>query len=167
MSEWKVSAERINIFPHPDKEVENLIIARVGTFTLILTKNSGYKENDIVIFAPKRTVLPNDLRWYYVNGNTGDSYLRKNSIVRSCRFKGILSEGVVIPKEYVLYKLKQNSLTNKYPEFVDKTIEDIVGVDISKLLEMSEYVNPLLKFNNSSFNVKKLKIELNFYLKNI
>lgn len=138
MADWQVAPERIEIFPHPDADVINLQVARVGMFPLVINKSSGYKSGDIIIFAPKRTILPEDLRSHYVNPKTGESYLKHGTTVKSCRLKGVLSEGVVIPADYLEVKLRANDESKEYPELVGKKIEDLIGQDVSALLDMKE-----------------------------
>ena len=138
MADWKVSAEQIEIFKHPDPDVINLLVARVGMFPLVINKNNGYNSGDIVVFAPKRTILPEDLRSHYVNDMTGESYLKGGTTVKSNRIRGVLSEGVTIPVDYLAERLKSNDISGEYPEFVGKQVEDIIGQDVSALLGMSE-----------------------------
>lgn len=140
MADWRVSAERIEVFPHPDETVESLEVARVGLFPLVVNKANGYKDGDVVVFAPKRTILPEDLRGNFMNAKTGKSYLKGGTTVKSCRMKGVLSEGVTIPVEYVEAKLRANDESKEFPELVGKTLEDILEQDISEFLDMKEHV---------------------------
>lgn len=140
MADWRVSAERIEVFPHPDEKVERLEVARVGLFPLVVNKANGYKDGDIVVFAPKRTILPEDLRGNFVNATSGESYLKSGTTVKSCRMKGVLSEGVTIPLEYVEAKLRANDESKEFPDLVGKTLEDILEQDISEFLGMKEHV---------------------------
>lgn len=141
MADWKVSAERISLFPHPN--ADRLLVAAVDVFPLVVGKDNGYEDGQIVIFAPKRSVLPEWLRPHYVNEETGQSYLKNGTTVRSIRLRGELSEGCTITPELVEQKLRENDETNEFPELVGKSLEDIVGVDISQLLGITEYIPPI------------------------
>jgi RNA ligase (TIGR02306 family) len=98
VAEWKVSVERILVFPH--FKADRLDIARVGMHQLVVGKDNGYRDGDLVVFAPKRSVLPEAIRGEYLNTETGKSYLNEGR-VDSKRMRGELSEGVVLPPEWV------------------------------------------------------------------
>lgn len=100
MSEWKVFADHIEIFPHPN--ANKMELGRIGTFQVVVGKGL-YKTGDLVVFAPKRSVLPVDLRPYFVNEETGRSYLKGVNYDRvgSIRLRGEESEGVILPPEWV------------------------------------------------------------------
>lgn len=135
MADWKVSAEEIELFPHPN--ADKLLIAKVGMYALVVGKDNGYKDGDIVIFAPKRSVLPDDLKGNYTNSETGQSYLvgHNHSRVSSVRLRGELSEGVTVPIPYVLEKLGIGSI----PELT-------IGEDLSEHLGITLYESPVLGF---------------------
>lgn len=130
MADWKVSADR-------------LLVAAVDTFPLVVGKDNGYEEDQIVVFAPKRSVLPEWLRPHYVNEDTGSSYLKNGTTVRSIKLRGELSEGCTISPDLVEEKLRKNDETGEFPELVGKTLEDIVGQDISEFLGITEYIPPI------------------------
>lgn len=137
MADWQVSIEEIEVFPHPD--ADRLEVARVGMFPLVVAKDNGYKTGQLACLAPKRTIIPEDLRDNFRNIDTNQSYLRGGTTVKSARLRGVLSEGVVIPLDYVNKKLQENNITGEFPEFQHKGIKDLVGVDISPLLKMTEH----------------------------
>lgn len=141
MADWKVSAERIKLFPHPN--ADRLLVAAVDTFPLVVGKDNGYEEDQIVVFAPKRSVLPEWLRPHYVNEETGSSYLKNGTTVRSIKLRGELSEGCTISPDLVEEKLRKNDETKEFPDLVGKTLEDIVGQDISDFLGITEYIPPI------------------------
>lgn len=132
MAIWKVSAERAEIFPHPNSD--RMDLCKVGMFQLVVAKTNGYKTGDVIVFAPDRAVLPEDLRGNYVNSDTGLSYLSGNQHdrVSSIRLRGELSEGVTIRIEYVLEKLGLQSVD-----------EFELGADIAPALGITKYEPPL------------------------
>lgn len=141
MAVWKVSPERISLFPHPG--ADRLLVARVGMFPLVVGKDNNYEDGQIVVFAPKRSIMPEWLRPNYCNEETGVSYLKDGSIVKSIKLRGELSEGCTITPKTVEDLLEKNNETKEFPEFVDKTLEDLVGVDISSLIGITEYIPPI------------------------
>ena len=58
MADFKVSAERIELFDHPN--AERLQVAKVGMFSLVVGKGQ-YQDGDVVVFAPKRAILPEEI----------------------------------------------------------------------------------------------------------
>jgi hypothetical protein len=128
MSEWKVIADKIEIFPHP--KADKMELGKVGTFQVVVGKGL-YKTGDIVVFAPKRSILPEDLRPYFRNDDTGKSYLRGpyEDRVGSISLRGESSEGVILPKEWII---------KKHPAW--KTTAIPMGVDLSESLAIKEYI---------------------------
>ena len=59
MSNWKVSKQRITLFPHPN--AEKLELGKVGTYQVVVQKGA-YKDNDEVVFVPEKSVLSGLLR---------------------------------------------------------------------------------------------------------
>lgn len=127
MSEWKVVADIIEIFPHPT--AERLELGRIGTFQVVVGKGL-YTSGDLVVFAPKRSILPADLRSYFTNEETGESYLRgpNSDRVGSIRLRGEESEGAILPFDWWCDKIK--SLPASYKQ----------GEDISAKLGITEYI---------------------------
>lgn len=136
MADWKVSVEEIEVFPHPN--ADRLEVARVGMFPLVVGKSNGYQTGQLVCLAPKRTVMPEDLRDEYRNTDTGESYLKHGTTVKSATLRGVLSEGATVSLDYVQAKLDNNNITGEFPDLVGKSIKDIVSLDISGLLGMTE-----------------------------
>lgn len=132
MAIWKVSAERAEIFPHPNSD--RMDLCKVGMFQLVVAKTNGYQTGDVIIFAPARALLPKDLRGNYVNSETGQSYLGgvDHDRVTSIRLRGELSEGITIRPDYVLDKLGLTSV---------EQLE--IGKDIAAELGISKYEPPL------------------------
>lgn len=127
MSEWKVFCETIEIFSHPN--AEKLQLGRIGSFQVVVGKDL-YTSQDVVVFAPKRSILPADLRPYFTNEETGKSYLRgpNEDRVGSIRLRGEESEGVILPFEWWCDKIK--SLPKSYK----------AGDDISSYLGITENI---------------------------
>lgn len=124
MADFKVSAEKIELFDHPN--ADRLQIAKVGMYSLVVGKGT-YENGDIVVFAPKRSILPEDIRDNYKNEQTGQSYLKRGSVVQSIKMRGEPSEGVVIDASWALEKLGH-----------DKSLEEMIGHDLSDLLGVVE-----------------------------
>ena len=108
MSVWKVFADTIEIFPHPN--ADKMELGRIGSFQVVVGKGL-YKTGDLVVFAPKRSILPVDLRPYYKNDETGQSYLRgpNEDRVGSIRLRGEESEGAILPMDWVIKTLKDKN----------------------------------------------------------
>ena len=149
MAIWKVSAERAEIFPHPNSD--RMDLCKVGMFQLVVAKSNGYKTGDVIVFAPARAVLPPDLRPHYANSETGASYLvgPEHDRVSGIRLRGELSEGITIRPDYVLAKLGLDSLAQ---------LE--VGADIAAQLGISKYEPPLPA--NFSGEVRRLELDVPF-----
>jgi RNA ligase (TIGR02306 family) len=132
MSEFKVSAQKIQLLEH--QNAERLYVAKIGTYSLVVGKDSGYKDDDIVIFAPKRSILPDEIKCNYTNADTGLSYLSgpEQNRVKSIKLRGEPSEGVTLSIEWALSKLGLNS------------IEEIpLDTDLSEQLGITEYQIPI------------------------
>ena len=132
MSAWKVSAERIKLSAHP--KADRLKVGRVGLFQVVVNEQGGYQDGDVVVFAPRRALLPADLCGNYVNTKTGESFLvgpEKNRVSHA-RMRGMLSEGVIIPSEYVKTKLGVESLEHL-----------TIGKDIAADLGIEKHVAPV------------------------
>ena len=105
MAEWRVVADPIRLFPHPNADA--LLLGRVGLFQVVVTQSNEYRDGDVVIFAPARSVLPEDLRPQYINSETGISYLAgpNHDRVKRVRLRGEYSDGVTIDPVWVTQKL--------------------------------------------------------------
>lgn len=132
MAEWAVIADRIALFSHPNADA--LLLGRVGHFQVVVAKSNDYQDGDIVVFAPERSVLPEDLRAHYVNSETGLSYLTgsDHDRVQRVRLRGEYSEGVTIDGAWVLAKLGLFS--------VDQIPLD---TDLSAVLGITKYEPPI------------------------
>lgn len=129
MAEWQVGPHFLHLSPHPN--AENLQLATVGDYQIVIGKDTMHSEDDLVVFAPERSILPEDLKGNYVNKDTGSSYLsgpNKDRVTR-VRLRGEYSEGVIIPWAWVQEKLDGN-----IPEF---------HADWSEALGITKYEPPI------------------------
>lgn len=118
--------DTIEVFEHPN--AQNLELGKIGTYQVVVGRGL-YKTGDLCVFAPKRSILPLDLRPYFVNEETGKSYLKgiQEDRVGSIRLRGEESEGAILPMEWVGSKLDNLGTT-------------LVGQDISGVLGITEYI---------------------------
>lgn len=132
MALWKVSVERIALFDHPN--ADRMQLGKVGMHQLVVARTNGYHDGDLIVFAPARALLPEDLRGHYCNSDTGKSYLvgKDHDRVGQVKLRGSLSEGVTLPAEYVLAKLGVASL-EALP----------VGEDLAPALGITRYEPPI------------------------
>lgn len=149
MAIWKVSAERAEIFPHPNSD--RMDLCKVGMFQLVVAKSNGYQTGDVIVFAPARAVLPPDLRPHYTNSETGVSYLvgAEHDRVSGIRLRGELSEGITISLDYVLPKLGLESA---------QQLE--LGADLAPALGITKYDPPLPA--GFSGEVRRLELDVPF-----
>jgi len=129
MAIWKVIAAPIHLLKHPN--AENLLIGKLDKFQVVVGKGNNYVEGQVVVFAPERAILPDDLKGAYVNTETGISYLTGpgQNRVKGVRLRGELSEGVTLSLDWVKSKLGTDSI----PE----------GVDLSESLGISKFEPPI------------------------
>lgn len=128
MAEFKVSAQKVELLEHPN--AERLAIAKVGQYSLVVGKDNGYQNGDIIFFAPERSLLPDEIKGNYANADTGISYLSgpEQNRVKSIKLRGEPSEGVTLNRDWVLSKLGLQS------------IEDVeLDVDLSEKLGITKY----------------------------
>jgi RNA ligase (TIGR02306 family) len=137
MAQWQCIASKIKLQPHPN--ADRMLIAQVNLFQLVVGKDNGYQDGDIVIFAPERAILPESLRPFYTNTETGQSYLAgpNHDRVKQVRLRGELSEGVTIPVSWVLENNKVGW----------ESVQDIpLDTDISLELGITKY-EPAIPIN--------------------
>jgi len=104
MATWRVVADRIRLMPHP--KADRLMVGNVGGFQIVVPVGA-HEEGDVVVFAPERSLLPDDLKGVYVSHDTGVSYLggTEANRVSSINLRGEVSEGVVLPTDWVAARL--------------------------------------------------------------
>jgi RNA ligase (TIGR02306 family) len=132
MALWKVIADHISILPHPN--ADRLVVGKIGKFQIVMGKDSAPNDGEIVIFAPERSILPEEIRKHYVNSETGVSFLHgsDHDRVTSVRLRNELSEGVSLDPAWVLSKLGLNS------------VEELpLNEDLSENLGIIRYVPPM------------------------
>ena len=140
MATWKVIADRIKLFPHSNSD--HLLIGKIGKFQVVVGKENGYQEGDVVVFAPERSILPEEIRGDYTNTTTGASYLQgeNHDRVGSIRLRGELSEGVTLNSDWVRNKLAQARIATKFEEDI---IQIPLGNDLSRFLGITKYTPPI------------------------
>lgn len=159
MAEFKVSPEIVEIIPHPN--AERLEIAKVGMFSLVIAKGQ-YVDGDIVVVAPKRAILPEEIRDNYKNESTGGSYLKNGAVVRSIRLRGELSEAVTLDKEWVRGKIDNEDMAAQYVgKTTDEVLKELIGLDIAPTLGIEELVPHIPpQFAGVQANIKATHISL-------
>jgi len=132
VAEWQVFASPIKLISHPN--AENLMIAKVGNYSLVVAKTNGYNDGDIVVLAPDKSILPDEIKGNYVNTDTGISYLigPEHNRVKRIRLRGEDSDGCTIRKEWVMEKL---GLSNES--------EIPLNIDLSEKLNITKYEPPI------------------------
>lgn len=124
MSNWKVSRETIEVFPHPG--AERLEVGKAGTYQVVVQKGL-YKNGDEVVFAPEKSVLTGRLLEEYGTMLAGPDKNR----VKAVRLRNELSCGIIIPNELV------EAITGKQVSELPK------GEDISAIFGITKYEPPI------------------------
>jgi RNA ligase (TIGR02306 family) len=124
MSSWKVSREKIEMFPHP--KADKLELGKVGTYQVVVQKGL-YKNGDEVVFAPEKSVLTGRLLQEYTTWLAGPEKNR----VKAVRLREELSCGIIVPNELV-------------KDITGKDVTELPeGEDISELFGITKYVPPI------------------------
>ena len=92
MSSFAVTAERLIIHAHPDREVERLELAQVGEYRAVVPKGQ-YRTGDWAVYIPEQAILPDELLAELCL--TGRLAGPKKNRVKATRFRGELSQGLV------------------------------------------------------------------------
>lgn len=132
MADFKVFGSKIELLDHP--QADKLMIVKVGNYSLVVGKSSGYNEGDIIFFAPEKSILPDEIKGNYSNQDTGVSYLKgtEHNRVGRIRLRGVDSDGVTLNNDWVLQKGGWSSL------------EDIpLNQDLSETLGIKKYEVPI------------------------
>ena len=131
MADFKVSVERIVKLPHPKEEGEFLISA--GDHMMGLDTGL-YEEGDLVVVAPKRSILPEVFAKDFIDPETGLSKLREGNVVSQ--------RGVALNKESVVHLLFCDGMLT-----VDSTVDGLLapleGGDLSERLGIGEYTGSI------------------------
>jgi RNA ligase (TIGR02306 family) len=121
MSNFKVSKEKIELFPHPNADA--LQIGKIGSYQVIV-KLGDYNDGDEIVFAPEKSILSGILKTEWEKYLVGPNKDR----VKAVRLRGEISSGIIIPKQFV-------------PDF--DTFK--IGEDISEHLGIKMYVPEIPK----------------------
>jgi RNA ligase (TIGR02306 family) len=116
MSNWKVSKEIIEMFPHYNADL--LQVGKVGQYQVVVQKGL-YETGDVVVFAPEKSVLTGRIKEEfekYLGGPNKDK-------VHPVTLRGEYSCGIIIP-----------------PELLPNVDEFEIGEDISAHLGISKYI---------------------------
>lgn len=128
MADWKVSKEQIKLFEHPN--ADKMQLGRVGDYQVCVQKGV-YKDGDIVLFFPEKSLLPDRLAEPYRKYLAGSDKNR----VKAARLRGELSMGVIFP-------------INEVADAVDvgaqfSVLEAEIGQDVSSILGIKEWTPPI------------------------
>ena len=147
MAEWKVSRQHIRLFPHPN--ADRLELANVGGYQVV-TEKGLYKNDQVVVFIPEKSVLPDTIAEPFRNYLAGP----KKDRVKSVKLRKELSCGIIIPDEekyqkYVIDKdFSQDLGITKYEPPIPQQLAG--EVDAVSVLETSE---PITKHDVEQFNI--------------
>ena len=119
MSNWKVSKEKIEIFPHSNADA--LMIGKVGSYQVVVQKGL-YNDGDIVVFAPEKSILTGEIKSEFEKYLVGPN----NDRVKAVRLRGEISSGIIIP----------NHLLPNLDKFD-------IGEDVSEFLQITHYEPPI------------------------
>lgn len=124
MSNWKVSKQRIKLFPHPNADA--LELGKVGTYQVVVQKGL-YNDGDQVVFVPEHSVLVGRLEQEFKPYLAG----KEKNRVKSVMLRKELSSGIILSNQLVeaIARVPLSSIT-----------ED---VDLSKLLGITKYIAPI------------------------
>jgi RNA ligase (TIGR02306 family) len=121
MSTWKVSKERIELFPHPN--AEKLELGKLGTYQVVVQKGV-HSNGNTVVFIPEKSVVPEYIRKEFENYLAGPEKNR----VKAVRLRDEYSCGVILPLDF----------------FIDIDISKYdIGEDISMQLGIKKYEPPI------------------------
>lgn len=117
MSNWKVSKEKITLFPHPN--ADKLQLGKVGTYQVVVQKGI-YADGDEVVFVPEKSILTGVLLDEFRNYLVGPNKDR----VKAIALRGELSSGIILSPELVA-KATGNHL-NVLP--LDEDLSERMGI---------------------------------------
>lgn len=124
MSEWKVSKERITLFPHPN--ADKLELGKVGAYQVVVQKGM-YTDGDEVVFVPEKSILSGALREEFANYLVGPERNR----VKAIALRGELSCGIILSPPLVAASTGHHM--NVLPE----------GEDLSERMGIMKYEPPI------------------------
>lgn len=91
MSTFAVTAERLEVFAHPNADA--LELAQVGLYRAVVAKGA-FKTGDYAIYIPEQAVLPENLIEEF--GLTGRLAGSQANRLKAVRLRGELSQGLVV-----------------------------------------------------------------------
>ena len=122
MAEFAVPVVALDdVHPHPDPEVHSLDIGMVGDFQCIIPRGR-YKTGDLAIYIPENAIVP---EWLLEEiGLKGKLSGKARNRVKASKFKGVLSQGLVVPFQL---------------QGMNTVLEETTHDDISGLLGIEKY----------------------------
>lgn len=124
MSSWKVSKERITLFPHPN--AEKLELGKVGAYQVVVQKGL-YNDGDEVVFVPEKSILNGALQERFASYLVGPEKNR----VKAIALRGEMSCGIILSPDVVAQQTGQ--ALNVLPE----------GEDLSERMDITKYEPPI------------------------
>lgn len=128
MSNWKVSKQKIELFPH--NNAEKLELARIGSYQCVVQKGL-YVTGDEVVFAPEKSILTGKLKAEWSKWLAGSNHDR----VKATVLRGEYSCGIIIPKELLDFDIAEVALDEdissrlgitKYIPLIPQELEGLV-----------------------------------------
>ncbi len=105
MSGFRVTAEALTVFPHPNADA--LELAQVGLYRAVVPKGV-YQTGDVALYIPEQAVLPNEL--IEELGLVGRLAGKAKNRVKAIRLRGELSQGIVCrPKALDSWELERTA----------------------------------------------------------
>lgn len=129
MSEFKVTVERLKVFPHPN--ADRLELAQVGLYRSVIAKGQ-FQDGDYALYIPEQAVLPPEL--IEELGLTGRLAGADKNRVKAIRLRGELSQGIVC---------RPAALALRWDE--DDKMQPLAGVDVNfgEDLGITKWVPPI------------------------
>jgi RNA ligase (TIGR02306 family) len=121
MAQWKVTRERLELFPHPNPAVERLELGKAGQYQVVVAKGS-FANAATIIFVPEKSVLPDAI------ADQGD---RRKYLVGPLKNR---VKAIQLQKE-----LSMGLILDDRPELADVPLGD----DISQRLGITKYAPPI------------------------
>lgn len=128
MANWKVSKEKIKLFPHPN--ADKMQLGRVGVYQ-VCVQVGQYEDDDVVLFIPEKSLLPDAFAEPYRNYLTG----AESNRVRVARLRGELSMGIIFPLGGV-----EAAAGAEASSVVESAA---IGDDVSEALGIAEWIPPV------------------------
>jgi len=134
MSTFKVTAEKLEIHPHPNADA--LELAQVGLYRAVVPKGV-YETGDYAIYIPEQAVLPDDL--IDELGLTGRLAGKDKNRVKAIRLRGELSQGIVCVPE----QIRREADVRRWPVSEHLKAGARGGTDFAEQLGITKWVPPI------------------------